>query len=76
MIILLVGIGSLHDFLDVLLDSGEERTFGANMALLLAKVAFLGCSATSDSGVALVAGVTLCLLLLSILLADEFLDIV
>ena len=58
MIILLVCIGSLHAFLDVLLHIGEERTFVANMALLLAKVAFLGCGATSGSGVALVAGVT------------------
>jgi hypothetical protein len=76
MIILLVGSGSLHAFLDALLDSGEERTFGADMALLLAKVAFLGCGATSGSGVALVAGVTPSLFLLGILLADAFLDIV
>ena len=76
LIILLVGSDSLHAFLDVLLDSGEERTFGANMALLLAKVAFLGCSATSCSSVALGAGVTLSLLLLGVLLADAVLDIV
>ena len=76
MIILLVGSGSLHNFLDVLLDRGEERTFVNDMALLLAKVAFLGCGATSSAGVALVASVTSSLFLLGILLADAVLDIV
>ena len=76
LIILLVCSGSLHDFLNSLLDNGEERTFGADMALLLAKVAFLGCGATSSAGVALVASVTSSLFLLGILLADAVLDIV